>query len=142
MTVVSRRLAQLPVYKVTKTVAFSGASGNGAVGTVNLFTVSGLCRMSLVGYCTEDLVSAGGGTIRAGVSGADSGLIAQITATDLDNGEVWRDASPSVLDGEPSVVYTAGNVILTVGTADVTDGTITFYLQYTPIADGATVTAA
>ncbi len=133
--------------KVSKTVEFDGAAGSGAVGTVALFTVTGNVAFRILAYCTEDLVSGGGGTCEVGVAGNTPGLIAQTTATAIDNGEIWYNNTPvagvtAVTNIAQYVIANGADIILTVGTGDVTDGTITFDLYFTPLSSTGTVVAA
>lgn len=129
---------------ITKTIAFTGAAGNGAVGLVTVFTLSGLiyCVKCLV-WCTEDLVSAGGGSVSLGSTANVAGLIAVTTATGIDNGEMWLTTAPGVgTVAVPSVMSNAfwgSTISIDVTTGAVTDGTLVFYLEYIPISNGATV---
>lgn len=137
----------LPGKLVTKTVAFTGAAGLGATGTINLFTVTGDVLVRILGICKEDLVSAGGGTLEVGYAGATPALIAQTTATDIDNNEIWKDSTPDASMGDISAlpnipVVNGQDIIATVGTANITDGTITFCCFVTPLSTDATVVAA
>ena len=116
----------------TKIIEFDGTAGKGAVGTINLFTVTGVVRGYVFGICSEDLPGSTA-TISVGVSGATASLIAQTTANDIDTGELWIDATPAVIETEPNLSLIKSNIIATVGTANITDGTITFYCVYYPI---------
>ena len=72
--------------RTSKTVTFDGASGTGLNEVaVPIFTVTGeVLIVALVPFCTEDLISAGGGTLALGVTGSTSLLIAATTATVID----------------------------------------------------------
>ena len=129
---------------ITKTIAFNGTAGNGAVGLVTVFTLSGLiyCVKCLV-WCIEDLVSAGGGSVSLGSTANVVGLIAATTATNIDTGEMWLTNAPGVgTIAVPSVMSNAfwgSTISVDVTVGDVTDGTLVFYLEYIPISAGATV---
>lgn len=131
-----------------KAVAFSGAAGNGAVGTVALFTVTGAVAVRLLCICTESLAEGvGGGTVEVGISGNTAAIIAQTTSTAVDLGEIWHDATPDATFEALTVMaeFILGygdDIILTVGTQDVTDGTLVFQLFWTPLTAGASVVAA
>lgn len=133
----------------TKTIAFDGTAGNGAVASPNvaLFTVTGTVWFSAFGVCSEDLVSAGGGTLAlGGLTGAQS-IIANTTATTIDSTEVWLDTTPAKLRPvtgaiEQGQISNGDNIIATVGTADITDGTITFYCIWVPISSDGNVVAS
>jgi hypothetical protein len=129
-----------------KTVAFTGGAGAGAVGTVDLFTVTGSVIALVIGICTEDLVSAGGGDVEVGTAALTTAMIANTTATAIDNGEIWVDATPAQIEcwttGFGCMIAGGDDIILTVGTADVTDGTLIFACFWTPLtADGNVVSA-
>src|SRR3990167_8236426 len=61
---------------VRKTIAFDGTAGNGAVGSVAVFTLTGrVMVIDWVAFCSESIVDAGGGTpatLDFGVSGNTS----------------------------------------------------------------------
>ena len=117
--------------KVTKTVTFDGGSGSGAVGTVAIFTVTGgvwLQHMSV--RCTTDLAGATA-TVEMGVSGNTASLVAQTTATDIDDGDWWHDATPEVGVSAPLADKSLeGNVIITVATAAVSAGVLEIVAYY------------
>lgn len=128
----------------TKTVTFDGTSGNGATGTVNIFTVTGDVLASTFAICTDDLVSAGGGDIALGLTGATTVIITTTTATGIDTGESWVDAAPGVGEAPTATrIYPQGvDVIATVGTADITAGTLVFYCKWRPLSADGNVVAA
>jgi len=131
---------------VRKTVTFTGGASAGAVGTINLFSVTGNVRAKLTAVCTENLVSAGGGTLEVGISGNTASIIAQTAATDIDNGETWKDASPdanpAVDDVMSHIIANGSDIIATVGTDAITDGTIVFDLEYEAMDATGAVAAA
>lgn len=120
--------------RFSKKIEFTGAASLGAVGTVPVATISGAVLIeALTTRCTEDLVGATA-TLEMGVSGDTAGLIAQTTATDIDSGEFWTDASPEAGVGTPITNKTIDqNIILTVGTAAITDGTLWIDIFYYPL---------
>jgi len=129
-----------------KVVAFDGALGNGQIGTVALFTVTGAVAIRITAICTETLVGAA--TLECGTAGATAGIIAQIPdATALLIGEIWYDATPTTtLDTLAAsqlafVIGDAADIILTVGAANITDGTIEFTVFWTPLSAAGVVTA-
>lgn len=127
-----------------KTVAFTGAAGNGAVGTVAVFTVTGVVYMNAPALCTEDLVSAGGGTIELGTATLTAGITSQQTATTIDNHGVWTESTITAagfVDAHGFHLVNE-NVILTVGTANVTDGTLVFYCNWVPLSSDGNVVPA
>lgn len=117
------------------------ATGDSTAHT--LFTVTGNCLVNVFAICDTDLVSAGGGTMEVGVSGNTPGLIAQTTATDIDDGDIWIDASPAVgVEALPAskILNDGADIILTIGTADVTAGVMDFYCLWRPLSTGASIT--
>ncbi len=114
------------------------------IGTTNLgiaahtvFTTSGMVMVEFLGaLCREDLAGATA-TIELGVAGDTAGLIAQITATDLDNAEIWADAGPSTLETAILNKVISADVILTVATAALTDGKLDIVCLWRPLTIGA-----
>lgn len=131
---------------VEKEVAFDGTAGNGAQGTVALFTVTGTILLKLYAICSESLAGASA-TIAVGTANNATDLIAQATATDIDEHDIWHDNSPDK-DIESSsvvsqkIVSNGNNLIATIGTADITDGTIKFIAEWTPLSSDGNLTAA
>lgn len=127
-----------------KSLDLSG--GAGAIGTVDLFDVSGANFLILVAWCTEDLVGAA--TIEGGIAGATAGLLTQVAnATTVDAGMAWfADAVPSAME----VISTYGGafiggdqtIILTIGAAEITDGELSFVCFWIPLSDSASVIAS
>ncbi|HQF70483.1 MAG TPA: hypothetical protein PLH39_04295 [Promineifilum sp.] len=129
-----------------KVVAFDGNAGNGQIGTVALFTVTGAVAINITAICTETLVGAA--TLECGTPGATAGIIAQIAnATALATGEIWYDGTPTtVLDTLAAsmlgfVIGDGADIQLTVGAANITDGTIEFTVFWTPLTANGNVVA-
>lgn len=134
----------------TKTATFAGGTANargdydGTGNPATLFTVTGTVMVVLFGHCTTDLAGATA-TLEVGVTGNTAALLAQTTATDIDSGDVWRDASPAVgaeALNDPMVVVGGADVIETVATANITAGVITYYCLWYPLSADGDVTAA
>ena len=139
-------------YHVRKTVAFTGATGVGEIGTVNVFTITGrvLLREWPV-FCTENLVSAGGGSIALGVAGVTTRLIGTTLAaggSGLVANDIWVDTSPADIGAGTLNKFNVGeqiitqDIIITVTTGDVTDGTLVFDVWYLPLTDDGALVAA
>ena len=119
----------------------------GAAAAYTIFTVSGDILMNVFGLC--QVTVTGAGTIELGIVGNTASLIAQSTALDLIQYEIWEDATPTVAN--PGVVDAFGgsrqfviangvDVILTIGGAGVTAGDIDFHVFWMPLStDGALV---
>lgn len=135
---------------VSKTVAFDGAAGNGAQGTVALFTVTGDVIVRVVGSCTETLVSASG-TIAVGSSGNTAVLLSAVTASALAAGDAFvfgtTPAQIGSLSGTgtaatPYFIVGGADIIATIATADITDGTLVMYCLWSPVSSDGNVVAA
>jgi len=145
----SRYYTEAP-YLVTKTIAFTGAAGNGAVGTVTIFNITGqVLLLYCFGTCSESLAGATATITLETSDGRD--IIATTTATDLLINEIWTDATPTEL-GSPletsqkDIGLNGGasgqTIVLTVGTANVTDGTLTIHALYYPMSSDGELAAA
>lgn len=142
----ARLLNFLPIH-VRSTIAFDGTSGNGAVGTVDVFTITGRVFLErLIVFCTEDLVGAA--TIEVGTASRTAEIIDQGgDATAIDVNEWWSGPSAQtetlgldVLDAEETGTRAglrtlSADIIITIGNTNITDGTLVFDAWYTPITD-------
>jgi hypothetical protein len=135
---------------LTKDMVFAGGTENdpgdfdGTGNPATLFTVSGVVTARIFGVCTVNL-AGGGSTLEVGSAIATPIIIAQTSATGIDAGDIWHDASPDrdIEDFAQLEEYILVNdVIQTVGSANITAGAITYYCLWKPISEGATVTAA
>lgn len=131
-----------------KVITFDGSAGNGGIGAVNLFTITGQVEiLAFIAYCSDGLVSAGGGTLIAGDATTGNALILLTTATALTTGLWWVDATPAANKrGLPAglkdqLITAVGTPLkLTVATGAITAGTLTFDVFWLPISpDGALV---
>ena len=149
MPVVKVGSSPVPPIHARSTIAFDGAAGNGATGTVTVFTITGRVYIErFLAFCTENLVEAvATATLRCGGASDTDGLFDQLNATTLVNGDWWEQAASIgglvSLDGSITGGYissqvqkmTDEDVILTVGAQNITDGTIIFDVWYIPITD-------
>jgi len=113
----------------------------GAQGTYTIFTVTGNVYIEQVyGLCQVALTSGGVPTIELGIAGNTAVLIAQTAGLDLDQYELWQDATPEanpgvvILLGRSWVVANGADIILTIGTADLTAGDIDFHCTWRPLS--------
>lgn len=137
----------LQAYKV---MTFAGGTTNdpgdydGTGNPATLFTVTGTCKVKVLAKCTEDLVGASA-TIKIGTALSTAGLIAQTTATDIDAGEIWHDATPDS-SLEATTVLTericSQNIIQTIATANITAGEIQYTCIWYPLTPDSKVVAA
>lgn len=128
-------------------VAITFAAGTtGSVASHEILTVTGLVRLRIWAECTVNLAGATA-TIELGDETTSNSIIAQTTATDIDAGELWYDATPTTaIDSFGTVVLdkvvNALDIGYTVGTAAISAGAITFHYVYEPLnATGAVVAA-
>lgn len=134
--------------RVIKTVTFDGGAGSGAVGIVNLFTVTGGVDVSIEAFCTTLLTEAGAtATIEVGIAGNTAFIIAQTDAVDIDANEIWHDATPDstielTSDASKEVTIHGSDIIATIGAQNVTAGVIIFSMLYTPRTSDGLVEAA
>lgn len=126
-----------------KTVEFEEDTPVGAIGEVDLFTVTGGVNALVLAICTENL--AGGGTVEVGTTANPAGIIAQTTTDTIDVGEVWVDATPNVFycwtTAFGCMIGDGADIVLTVRTDPVTDGTLVFTCFWTPLTGDAYVVA-
>lgn len=113
----------------------------GNTGAHTLFTVTGNVLVNVFGICDTNL--AGAATIEVGVAGNTAGLIAQVAdATDLDDGDIWVDATPAVgVEALPGakILNDGADIILTIGSTDLTAGVVDFYCVWRPLSAGSKV---
>ncbi len=127
----------------TKTITFDGTAGNGAVGTVTVFTITGRVIVThWTVFCTDSLTEAGAtASMSYGTAANTTLLTADATGgpTAIDVGEFWVDASPLAVETLSATMQKAisEDTILTIGTQNVTGGTLVFDVLYIPLTDGA-----
>jgi len=119
----------------------------GAQGAYTIFTVTGDVFVQVFGLCQVLMNSGGAATIELGITGNTAALIAQTTATDLDQYETWQDATPEAnpgavdLTARSFVIANGADIIMTVATADLTAGDIDFVCRWWPISTNGSVVA-
>ena len=121
----------------SKSITYVAAT-TGAVGTTNLFTITGTVALRIFGVCSVNLT--GSGTLEVGIAGMTNGLIDQTTGTDIDKDTIWVDNAPAKIETLPSLsILTNQTIIQTIGTGTITAGTITYYCCWTPVSSSASV---
>ena len=126
---------------VRRTVAFDGAAGNGAIGTVTAFTITGRVFVHRITvFCTENLAGATA-TISLGAAADVDEFLPVVTATTLDANDWWIGAgSDPGVEAIPATVQDrvlSQDIDLDVLVAAITDGTLVIDVWYDPItADG------
>lgn len=127
----------------SKAVTYT-AAGNGAIGALSLFTVTGDVIASVFAVCGTSLDSGGVATIEVGISGNTAALIALTTATEIDAGEVWVDTGPASIESLPAdkILTNGTDIIQTIADATITAGVLTFYCIWSPLSSTGNITAA
>ncbi len=143
--------------RASKTITFDGTAGNGAVGTVAVFTVTGRVFVEyVVAFCTTDLTEAlATATMVLGTATDTDALLGDATGgpTAIDANEFWIGAAAPVAGGLTSATNATGgqtstarnkaiseNIILTIGAQAVNGGVLVITAFWHPITDGATLT--
>lgn len=119
---------------------------DGAQVSFKLFDVTGEVLVRVFGICTVSLVGATA-TLKVGVAGNSSELIAQATGTDIDKDDIWLDGTPDDIlaavfgDVKASTLIVAGSdIIESVAVADITAGNIRYICLWRAISkDGKVV---
>ena len=133
-----------------KTMTFAGGTTNdpgdydGTGNPATLFTVTGTVYMKLFAVVETDLAGATA-TLIVGTAKNTNGLIASTTATDLDQNEIWHDATPDSSVEAATVLsekVVNQNVIQTAGTANITSGVLKYICLWRPISANASVVPA
>lgn len=127
------------------TKTYANTAGNGAVGSVTLFTVTGEIQViALVPFCTTLLTEAAPtATIALGVTGSTSLFVAATNAVDIDANEFWVDTTPDAngvaIPAALKDIVITDNIINTVAAQGVTAGVIRYDLYWRPLSSDAAV---
>lgn len=135
-------IVNLGLVATPKAITYAAAT-TGAVGITTLFTVTGVVAARVFAVVSGvDLT--GSGTIEVGISGNTAALIAQVSATALDVGEIWNSNTPATVVAlqDFSILAAGTDIIQTIASNTVTAGTLTFYCIWTPISEDGLVEAA
>ncbi len=130
-------------------VEFSdGTNENGDYdGTGNpstLLSITGVVELAIIAVCTEDFAGASA-TIELGTETNTAGIIAQATATDIDENDIWHDGTPDATVEESTVItrkIVNEDVEFKVGTADISAGTLKLMIFWNPISSDGKVELA
>jgi len=141
MSVPSRYYTE-PPYKVTKTVTFADAVGQGRVGSdVPVFSITGRVLLHhITAYCTTLLTKNGSATMALGTASVPAGLIAATDPEVIDADEWWAGTTPvaGIAAAVPtSPVPVSEDIVVHPATDDISAGVIVFTAWYDLItADG------
>src|SRR3990167_904852 len=123
-------------FKLESTWTFAAAT-TGAVGNHTLFTVTGNVLLSVFGVVDTTLDSAGAPTIEVGVTGNTAVLIAQGTAKNYADGDIYVDATDTRVGcGAPPAMQVLNDgldVLLKITGATLTAGAVDFYCLWRPL---------
>jgi hypothetical protein len=119
------------------------------MATQEVFIVTGLCRLRMWIVCTGNIGSAGSGaTVCFGHEGDTDMFIADTDETELDSGDLWYDATPTLLcDLTSAVVMDYVSNGLDIGyeikTEALTGGSLVFHCIWEPLdSTGAVIAGA
>lgn len=125
----------------SKAITYAAAT-TGATGSTTLFTVTGDVLVRVFAVCSEDLDSDGAATIEVGITGNTAGIIALTTATTIDDGEIWKDATPATIITVPTAqVLNGTDIKQKITDATIKDGILTYYCLWNPISSDGNVVA-
>lgn len=130
--------------KFQKTITFDGTAGNGATGSVALFTVHGTVLATIRAFVLTTPTGASA-TIAHGISGATAILSAAVTATSLVQRTKALDSTgivtmPAALNKTPGVILLDGEIVIaTIATANIATGKLQYILDVVPLTVGAYV---
>jgi len=134
-----------------KTITFIGGTANewgndgGTLDGGAIFTVTGLVRVRIFGFCTTNL--AGSGTHTVGISGSTAIYLPAEAAVDINaNDYVINNATTTAFpilgdeaaapDNFPEYALSGQDIIMTIaGGADITSGVIDYYALWVPWSD-------
>ena len=131
---------------MTKT--FANSAGNGAVGDVDIFTITGrVWVLGLTAFCTTGLSEATPtATVQLGTAAVDGALIAVVNAVDIDTNEWWMDGTPAAelvqMDAAQVDVLISADIVVKVTAQALTGGVIVFDVFYKPITSNGALAAA
>jgi hypothetical protein len=117
---------------------------NGTGNPSALLTVTGTVELAVIAVCTVSFAGTSA-KLELGTGTNTAGLIAQTTATDIDAGDIWHDASPDATI-EASTVITRKivneDVEFLVSIADISAGTLKLFIFWNPISSDGNVVLA
>ena len=130
-------------FKLESTWTFV-ASTTGAIASHTLFTVTGNVLLTVFGVVDTTLDSAGAPTIEVGVTGNTAALIAQGTAKNYADGDIYVDATDTRVGvgAVPTmqIVNDGLDVLLKITGATLTAGVVDWYCLYRPLSLDGLVT--
>lgn len=130
-------------FVTSKTVSFTGAAGNGAVGFVDLVDVTGTILVQPMFAVTESLASGGAATIAWGDKTSGFMYTGQQAFTDSLAGGFMSSGSYPFMSMSAIVeaISDPALLCLKIEGAAITDGTIQCYFRWRPISSNGNLEA-
>lgn len=142
-------VSQRPQYWLGGTVTFA-AGTSGAVAQHTVFTITGMVAFAFFARCTDALTSGGAATISHGNVTTVDGLGSATVATTIDAGDAITPSTPTWMEAtafvdnagyiNPAWASTGTDITADILTTTITGGTLEYYLIWTPLSVGASVT--
>jgi hypothetical protein len=116
------------------------AVDGGALGDLDLFTVTGDALVQVFGLCKTDLVGGAGFTFEVGIAGNTDAIIATTGGVDIDAGDTWQDAAPDANPGAVDLtartfaIASGADITQTIGVDTATAGVIDYYCRWLPLS--------
>jgi len=130
-------------FKLESTWTFAAAT-TGAIGSHTLFTVTGNVLLSVFGVVDTTLDSAGAPTIEVGVTGNTAVLIAQGTAKNYADGDIYVDATDTRVGAGAvpamQIINDGLDVLLKITGATLTAGVVDWYCLWRPLSSTGNIT--
>ncbi len=143
--------------RIVKTVAFDGGAGSGAVGSVAVFTVTGLVDYAIKVVCTETLIDGADlATISLGTATVTDELIdvtdaAGKNGTTIETNDLWFNNTPGAAGSVSTALLSdtskerssmGEDIIFTIAGEAISDGTLVVSIIYTKCTSGASIVEA
>ena len=139
---IDKRLEE-SVPNVTKHLVTFTAAGDGAIGALDIFTVTGGVEiLTIAAFCSVSLTETGGTVqIQLGTAQDTNQYIATTEPVDIDAGEPWTAVDPlaftiAIIAAQKDTI-TSEDVILTIANDTISAGVLEFYARWVAVsADG------
>src|SRR3990167_8404085 len=130
-------------FRLESTWTFAAAT-TGAIGSHTLFTVTDNVLISVFGVVDTTLDSAGAPTIEVGVTGNTAVLIAQGTAKNYADGDIYVDATDTRVGAGAvpamQIINDGLDVLLKITGATLTAGVVDWYCLWRPLSSTGNIT--
>ncbi len=139
----TRAITSNEAFKLESTWTFAAAT-TGAATSHTLFTVTGNVLVTVFGVVDTTLDSAGTPTIEVGVTGNTAALVAQGTAKNYADGDIYVDATDTRVGvgAVPAmqIINDGLDILLKITSSTLTAGVIDFYCLWSPLSSYANIT--